>query len=303
MFSSEHFLSGACLPVRSSAGGVFAVIISLLGVVLSVNVRAETNTPLEAKIEQYIRSLRSSGKLQSYEKTAWSVYDLQNGKQIVSINEDTPLQAASMIKPYLALAFFHRVEERTMLYGDTSRKHMEAMIQHSNNESTNWVMKQVGGPTAVQTLLKTHYPDLCRQMKIVEYIPEGGKTYRNLASARDYSAFLQALWKGSLPGSKEILRIMALPGRDRLFTGARSIPEGTHVYNKTGSTAMCCGDMGILNARCRNGKRSAYTVIGIIECTRPSSSYSTWISARANMIREVSNLVYEDMKVRCKLVP
>jgi len=280
------------------------LVIFLLCCVLSPAIlQAGTGTPLEVKIEQYIKSLRSSGKLKGYEKTAWSVYDLQNGKQIVSINEDAPLQAASMIKPFLALAFFHRVEERTMLYGDVSRKHMEAMIQHSDNDSTNWVMKQVGGPTAVQTLLRTHYPDLCRQMKIVEYIPEGGRTYRNLASARDYSAFLQALWKGTLPGSKEILRIMALPGRDRLFTGARSIPEGTQVYNKTGSTAMCCGDMGILNARCKNGKRSAYTVIGIIECASPSASYGTWISARANMIREVSNLVYEDMKVRCKLVP
>jgi beta-lactamase class A len=294
MFTSEH--------LRRKAG-INAFIVLLLGFIFSVAGRADTGSPLEGKIERYIRSLRSSGKLKSHERTAWSVYDFKSGQQIVSINENTPLQAASMIKPFLALAFFHRVEERTMLYGDTSRKHMELMIQHSDNDSTNWVMKQVGGPTAAQTLLKTHYPALCQQMKIVEYIPEGGRTYRNLASARDYSAFLQALWKGTLPGSQEILRIMSLPGRDRLYTGARSIPEGTQVFNKTGSTAMCCGDMGILNARTKNGKRSAYTVIGIIECSRPSSSYGTWISARADMIREVSNLVYEDMKVRCNLAP
>ncbi len=43
--------------------------------------------------------------------------------------------------------------------------------------------------------------------------------------------------------------MMSLHGIDRLYTDVPSVPEGTRVYNKTGSTAMCCGDMGILVAR------------------------------------------------------
>jgi beta-lactamase class A len=57
--------------------------------------------------------------------------------------------------------------------------------------------------------------------------------------------------------------------------------------------------MGILVARGRDGKTYPYAVIGIIECARKNtSSYSSWISRRADVIREVSNLVYLDMKKR-----
>ncbi|MDF1754738.1 MAG: serine hydrolase [Verrucomicrobiales bacterium] len=278
----------------------FFVILTVLTASLCVAsvAQAAVDSSLEAQIERYIKSLRAQGKLRSYERTAWLVYDFKSGKQTVSINVDTPLQAASMIKPYLALAFFHRVAEGRIIYGPESRKHMEAMIQHSNNDSTNWVMKQVGGPSGVQSLLKHSYPNLCRHMSIVEYIPPGGRTYRNRASASDYSRFLHALWNGQLPHGKEILRTMALPGRDRLYTDAKRVPVGTQVFNKTGSTAMCCGDMGILSVKGKNGQRYPYIIIGIIESRVKSKSYGSWISFRADVIREVSNLVYTDMKKR-----
>ena len=57
---------------------------------------------------------------------------------------------------------------------------------------------------------------------------------------------------------------MALPGSDRIYTGPREIPKGAKVYNKTGSTARLCGDMGILSIQGRVGKRYPYTVIGVI---------------------------------------
>ena len=93
-------------------------------------------------------------------------------------------------------------------------------------------------------------------------------------------------------------RPMALPGARQLYPSAKRVPAGTAVYNKTGSTAMCCGDMGILVARGRDGKFYPYVVIGIIESGTRNTSYSTWISRRADVIREVSNIVYLNMKQR-----
>jgi beta-lactamase class A len=160
-------------------------------------------------------------------------------------------------------------------------------------------MRQTGGPEATEALLKRHYSSLCQNIEIVEYIPDGGKTYRNQGSAADYARFLHALWYRQLPQSAEMMRMMALPGIDRLYTDVPSVPEGTRVYNKTGSTAMCCGDMGILVAKGRDGKAYPYIVVGIIESAKKNtSSYSTWISRRADVIRGVSNLVYLDMKKR-----
>ena len=267
----------------------------------SPGIHAAIDSQLEAEIERYIKSLRSRGIVSGNERTAWLVTDLSSGSKLVSINENTTLQAASMVKPYLALAFFHQVRAGKIIYGSKSRRQMELMIQKSNNSSTNWVMQQTGGPSQTEALLKRHYPDLCRQLSIVEYIPQSGRTYRNMGSAGDYGRFLTALWNRQLPHSDEILRIMNLPGRDRLYTEARHVPAGTRVYNKTGSTAMCCGDMGILVARGRNGRSYPYIVIGIIENGRRTNSYSSWISHRADVIREVSNKVYLTMKKRHSL--
>ncbi|MEM1441571.1 MAG: serine hydrolase, partial [Verrucomicrobiota bacterium] len=254
----------------------FRSFIPLLGLLFLLGTGASTQSiagsQLENDIERYIKGLRSKGVIRSDERTAWLVYDFTTGTNVATINVNSSLQAASMIKPYLALAFFHQVQSGRITYGPKSRRHMELMIQKSNNESTNWVMKQTGGPSATQALLKRHYPSLCQQISLVEYIPKGGRTYRNKGSASDYGRFLESLWKGRLPYSKEILRLMSLPGIDRLYTDAKRVPKGTAVFNKTGSTAMCCGDMGILVARGRNGKSYPYAVIGIIESGRRNTS-------------------------------
>ena len=178
---------------------------------------------------------------------------------------------------------------------------MERMIQHSSNRSTNWVMRHVGGPQAVQALLEKHYPAIFKDLHLVEYIPRGGRTYRNKASISDYSRFLYALWNNELPAASEIKRLMALPGADRLYTGVEDLPAGTQVYNKTGSTSRVCGDMGILIVKGENGKRYPYILIGVIEKQNRARPYTTWIRSRGDVIRNVSNLVYQDIAERHNL--
>jgi len=253
---------------------------------------------LEAAVEAYIKDLRRKGRISKDERTGWSVYDFTTGEKLVTINEEIQFQAASLIKPFIAAAFFHRVKKKELIYGPRSRRHMERMIHYSNNPSTNWVMRQVGGPRAVQRILEQNYPGIFRATSIVEYIPAGGKTYRNKASARDYSRFLYALWKGKIVGAREIKRLMSLPGTDRIYTGAESVPVGTRVLNKTGSTARLCADMGILSVQGPDGKRYPYTLIGIIEKQGKASNYSAWIRSRAEVIRDVSDIVYQGIARR-----
>lgn len=248
---------------------------------------------VEMAVENYVKKLRARGALNRDERTAWSVYDFTTGEKLVDINEDAKFQAASLVKPFFAMAFFHQVQQGRLRYDSQSRRHMQRMIQRSNNYSTNWIMRRVGGPAAVQRILRRNYPGVFENTEIVEYIPAGGRTYRNKASVHDYSRFLYALWQENIPGAGEIKRLMALPGRDRIYTGARSIPKGTKVYNKTGSTAQLCGDMGILVVRGRDGKRYPYTIIGVIEKNGRARNYSGWIRSRGNVIREVSNIVYD----------
>jgi beta-lactamase class A len=254
------------------------------------------DSELEAVIERHVKDLRSRGVLGPEERTSWSVYDFTLDQKLVSINEDYEFQAASMIKPFVALAFFHKAARKQLVYGPQSRRHLARMIQLSSNSSTNWVMRQVGGPAAVQAILQRHYGGIFRNTHIVEYIPAGGRTYRNKASAHDYSRFLYALWQDRLPYSSEVKRLMALPGSDRVYHGVPNIPVGTLVYNKTGTTAQVVGDMGILVPRGQDGRRYPYTFIGIIERSERSPAFSRFVHRRGDVIRSVSGLVFEHMK-------
>jgi beta-lactamase class A len=260
---------------------------------MTTSERAKEIRDLGAAVEEYIKRLRREGKLASDERTGWSVYDFTTGEKLVTINEDVQFQAASLVKPFIAAAFFHKVEQGELLYGSKSRRHMERMIQRSDNNSTNWVTRQVGGPRAVERILKQHYPGIFQETHLVEYIPANGRTYRNKASIHDYSRFLYAVWTEDIPGAREIKRLMSLPGSDRIYTGAREIPKGTEVYNKTGSTARVCGDMGILNVQGRDGRRYPYTLVGIIEKQQRARNYRTWIRSRSDVIRNVSSIVYQ----------
>ena len=55
--------------------------------------------------------LRRTGRLAANECTAWLVYDFTSQRYLASINAGLPYQSASMIKPFIALAFFNKVRE------------------------------------------------------------------------------------------------------------------------------------------------------------------------------------------------
>ena len=251
---------------------------------------------LEKEVGNLVNDMYRQGQLARGERCAWMVYDVENGRPLVNINGNQLFQAASMIKPLVALAFFHQVQAGKLQYTPKARQMVELMIQHSNNEATNWVMRQVGGPGMCAQILHRNYGNILRQTQLVEYIPPGGRTYRNRVIPSDYARFLVALWDMKLPYSKELRRVMALPGADRIYQGT-TIPKGTLVYNKTGSTSRLCGDMGILVPPPRSGA-PAYAMIGVIERGNNAGDYSSWIRQRGNVIRQVSSLVFKEIRTR-----
>lgn len=267
-----------------------------------------TAADLNTRVEDYIKGLRQTGRLRPDERTAWLVYDFTSRRFLVKINTSLSYQSASMIKPFIALAFFEKVRQGQLDYTGFHQQRMEAMIQHSNNHATNYFIDLLdqtshrSGPSETEHTLRRRYPSVFRQTRIVEYIPNTGRTYRNRASALDYHRFLQALWYDQLPYADEIRRLMYLPNRDRVYTGARGVPRGTEVIDKTGSTARLCGDMGILIAQGRDGRQYPYTFIGIIQKARPTSNYGPWQRARGNVIREVSNMTYAHLRELYDLV-
>ena len=270
---------------------------------------AARETSLQDQVLDLLRRLRTQGAISAYERTSWCVYDFTAGRKLVSINEEAPRQAASMIKPFVAQAFFFQADDnpRRVRYTEDVHQTMARMIRHSSNSATNALIDLVSrnqsgrGPRDVEAVLKSHAPNVFRETRIVEKIPADGKTYRNQASARDYERFLYAMWLGQLPYSREMRSLMALPNHDRIAQGVNAMPETIRVYDKTGSTAQLCGNMGIIEASTWGGRSVPYTFIGIIERPGGAKSYGTWITKRSNAIRTVSNLVYLYMKDRYQL--
>jgi beta-lactamase class A len=264
---------------------------------------------LQGQLVSLVKRLRSEGKIRWDEKTSWSVYDFAGNKKLVSVNEEQPRQAASMFKPFVAQAFFYTMRDNPsrLSYSSGIRDSMERMIRKSSNSATNEIMQIVSryngnmGPQATEYVLKRHAPKVFRQTSIVEYIPADGRTYRNKASARDYSRFLYAQWHRQMPYSNEVLDLMALPNNDRITRGVRNMPSDVRVYDKTGSTAMLCGNMGIIECRDGRGRPRPYTFIGIIEKSSRTDHYGRWITNRSNAMREVSNLVYQYMQSQHRL--
>ncbi len=276
----------------------------------TVAIAAGKKTSLQTKVNAHVRAQRRSGRVSRDEKTSWSVYDFTTGAKLVAINEDVPRQAASMIKPFIAQAYFYRhvASPSRYPYNAEVEQLMASMIRHSRNQATNELIARVSNkkwanrPKEVERILREQAPGIFQQVEVVEYIPKGGRTYRNKASAHDYSRFLYGTWNNRLPGAEHMKELMALPNADRIYQGTGKLPKSVQVLDKTGSTAHLCGNMGIVVAKGRNGKTYPYTVIGIIEKQTRPHSYGRWIRDRGNVIREVSDIVYSELRKRHKLV-
>ena len=252
---------------------------------------------LEANIDRYIKRLRFRGVLASTDRTSFVVYDVTKQKKVVSINEDQTMMAASLIKNFIMLAYFHEVKHKRLEHTAENRRQLRQMIQRSANTSTNYFIRLLGGPRGVDRILKWNYPYF-KQTRIVEYIPNGGRTYRNTTSAHELNKFYNQLWLGNLPYSNKMKYYLGLPNGDRIHDKT-CIPSNVRVYHKTGTVYGLVGDSGILAIIDSQGKQRAYIFTGIIEDRTKTSNrnrseaFWSWVGRRSDTLRRVSEAVYE----------
>lgn len=256
-----------------------------------------SGTSPEESIDQYIKLLRNKSVLASTDRTSFVVYDVTRQKKVVSINEDRPMMAASLIKNFVMLAYFHEVKYKRLEHTTKNRQQLRQMIQRSANTSTNYFIRLLGGPRGVARILKWNYPYF-KQTRIVEYIPPGGRTYRNMTSAHEMNIFYNQLWLGNLPYSNKMKYYLGLPKTDRMHDRT-CLPSNVRVYNKTGTVYGLVGDSGVLAITDSEGKQRAYIYTGMIEDQSKtanrnrSEAFWSWVGRRSNTLRRVSEAVYE----------
>ena len=276
-------------PIDSAPGAKYWSIPSKL--------RGTIDSPLEATFELYVKNRRSRRVLSTTDRTSFVVYDISKNKKLVSINEDRQMMAASLIKNFVMLAYFHEVRYGRKAHTAINRGHLTAMIQWSSNTSTNYFIRLLGGPAKVNRILKTNYPYF-KQTKIVEYIPQGGRTYRNMTSARDLGTFFLRLWQGRLPHSAKMKWYFKLKNGDYIYKNTY-IPSSVTVYNKTGTVYGLVGDGGILTFRDPEGKQRAYVFVGLMEDRTKTNrrnrwqSFAKWRNQRTYILRRLSERAYK----------
>lgn len=255
------------------------------------------DSPLEAIIDKFVKKFRPRGGLTYSDQTSFVVYDLSNDVKLVSINEETSRMAASLIKNFVMLVYFHEVKHGRLQHTNRNIYHLERMIRYSSNDSTNYFIRLIGGPRRVQGKLKANYP-FFKQTKIVETIPKNGRTYKNLTSARDLNKFYVQMWKKNLPFSDKMKYYLELPNGDYIYKKTH-IPASAKVYNKTGTVYGLIGDSGIIEIRDSKGRLKPYVFTGLIEdksktnSRRRRISFGAWVGQRANVLRRVSEKVYD----------
>lgn len=276
----QFLRSAAALGISAHLPGAFA---------------SPAHTTLENQLNSTIAQMRTQGRISYDETIAIAVSDLSTQQKLVGIRDDIPMQCASMVKPLVIQAYLycHYLKDAKIYpLNSKIRKEMRGMIVDSNNTFTNYIIKRLGGPQGVQWMLRKEAPNVFRDIQIVENIPAGGKTYRNKASASDYLRFMHALWYNQLPGSDFMKELMVIKNHDRISVRTKHLPQSARIYDKTGSTSMCCGNFGMIDCRASVGHTHPYTLSVIIEKNRRTTHYVRWITDRSNVIRDLSDQVY-----------
>ena len=274
----------------------------------------DIDTPLEGREQYYIGWLKRTNRLSKNDRVSLVVYDIDNRKTVVSINEDSPRISASTMKVYPLLAFYTQVSEGNIRRTPVDAFHLYRMIKQSNNKSANAIMRRVAesmgmdgdqGPRAVQEILNGKYPYFT-DTSIVELIPEegveAGRTLRNKTSVHDLNRFYVQAWLGNLPYSENMLWYLNLEKRDRVWDET-CIPEGVEVFNKTGTLYGQVSDSAVISFEGSDGRKHAYSFAAIIEDkTRPleapekrDADYKRWSEARGNYIRRMSEGAFDFM--------
>ena len=256
---------------------------------------------LETVLSSHIEGLKKKKVLNENDSISITVYDIDHNIKFASINEDVTRMAASTIKDYVMLAIFTQIQAGKLKYTKEIKKLLAASIQHSDNPSTNKLIAILGGHSKADKIIATNYPYF-RNTRILEIIPDDGRTYKNTTSTHDLSIFYNQMWQGRLPYSAEMKHYLSLPqliGHDRIYDGT-CIPKGTRLYDKTGTVYGSVADSGILEMK--DGKSTKPYVINVIieDKTRPNakasrSSRQSWMHQRANVIRSVSEIVYNHL--------
>ena len=263
---------------------------------------------LEASILQYMKEAYTKNKLKRNDKLSVVVQDLTTGELLVSLESRKSVKSASTIKVPILHAYMIQRFKGKIIETPNHKKLIEEMIRFSSNSSTNTIIELLGGTENVQRILNN--TKLYKELRLLETIPEDGRTYRNIISAADLNQILLKIWFKRVIGAKygaqinivaakEMLYLLGLPGhawlKDRIKAGTCfSANKSVKLWDKTGFVKGVNGNAGIVEIDTPHGRR-AYTLVIFMEredYLTIEGDASSWSERMSLHMRKISELSY-----------
>ncbi|MEA1071906.1 serine hydrolase [Sphingomonas sp. LY29] len=202
--------------------------------------------------------------------------DLKTG-ELISVHGDEPFPMASTVKVAVAANYLAQVEAGRRTLDDrigsrSARSLIDAMLIRSDNNATDVLMADLGGPETLQRWLNQH---ALTGLRVDRNIDQLLRSKRDLRDVRDSSTpkamveLLRRIDSGELlrPTSRAyLLDVMA-----RCTTGKNRIrgllPMGTRVEHKTGTLSGYASDVGFITMP--DGRRIAVAMFARSTPDRP----------------------------------
>lgn len=204
--------------------------------------------------------------------------DLHSG-ELVSVRGDVPFPMASTVKVAVAANYLSQVEygRRSLddrIGGRSARSLLEAMMIHSNNQATDMLMRDLGGPETLQAWLTQQGVS---GIRIDRNIAQLLRSKRDLWEDKDSSTpramvgLLQRIDSGKMlrPRSRSyLLDLMrrCQTGKNRMRA---LLPAGARVEHKTGTLSGYSSDVGFMTLP--DGRRLAVAFFARGGANRPST--------------------------------
>jgi beta-lactamase class A len=227
----------------------FGVFVCLLAVLAQPALAGAS--PALQPLEQQLASLLANKS----SDVGIAALDLRTG-EMASIKGDEPFPMASTVKIAVAALYLAQVEHgrRSLddrISGQSARRLMERMMIRSDNQATDILLRDVGGPRALQEWIEDNR---LSNMRVDRNIAQLLRAKRDLWDIRDSSTpkamveLLRRIDSGQLlrPESRAyLLDLMRRceTGKNRL---RGLLPYGTQIEHKTGTLNGYVSDVGII---------------------------------------------------------
>jgi beta-lactamase class A len=232
------------------------------------------SSPALGSLEQQLRGVLSGAS----SDVGVAALDLNTG-ETVSINGETAFPLASTVKVAVAAAYLSQVDHGRRSLDDTiagasAQSLLERMMIHSDNHATDILIKDLGGPGAIQDWVKFQGVSNFRIDRTIARLLADKRDlwdYRDSSTPVAMVELLKRIDQGEVlkPRSRSYL----LDVMSRCETGKNRmkalLPWGTRVEHKTGTLNGYTGDVGYITLP--NGHRVALAMFARGGTDRPAT--------------------------------